>query len=162
MSKTVIDLSNYSYEELNELEKEIRKKKKEGFKTGKIVTKRSISYEHWERLHMLLEERFPVEKYGGTKYESDEICSGFSTAYCFKTEKSIFALCDLALKNYHDAPDKSPSHVSENHIPPKGQYLKPILGNGPDGVIKTDPEKYEHMYNEIFNIFMKYAEGETR
>ena len=137
-----MDLSNLSYEELTELEKKIKEEKKVKQNDGKVFYKCELLD---DRLYDVMKPRFPVEKYGASSDKYSDI-SNEAFALPSRIEKSLFALCDLALGNYRES-------ASEK----TGQWNnKKIILNG--SLVQSNTEEYAKMFNELRDVFMKYAE----
>jgi len=137
-----MDLSNLSYEELTELEKKIKEEKKAQRNDGKTLYKYDLLD---NRTYDVMKPRFPVEKYGAMSSKSSAISSE-AFALPSRIEKSLFALCDLALGNYRESTNEK-----------TGQWhSKRIILNG--GLVQSNTEEYAKMFNELRDVFMKYAE----
>lgn len=137
-----MDLSNLSYEELTELEKKIKGEKKVKQNDGKIFYKFDLLD---GRTYDVMKPRFPVEKYGTVSSEFSDI-SNEAFALPSRINKSLFALCDLALGNYRESANEK-----------TGQWhSKRIILNG--SLVQSNTEEYAKMFNELRDVFMKYAE----
>ena len=137
-----MDLSNLSYEELTELEKKIKEEKKVKQNDGKVLYKYDLLD---DRTYDVMKPRFPVEKYGAMSSKSSHI-SNEAFALPSRIEKSLFALCDLALGNYRESANEK-----------TGQWnSKRIILNG--SLIQNNVEEYSKMFDELRDVFIKYAE----
>lgn len=137
-----MDLSNLSYEELTELEKKIKGEKKVKQNDGKVFYKCELLD---DRTYDVMKPRFPVEKYGAVNSEFSDI-SNEAFALPSRINKSLFALCDFALGNYRESANEK-----------TGQWnSKRIILNG--SLVQSNTEEYAKMFNELRDIFMKYAE----
>lgn len=137
-----MDLSNLSYEELTELEKKIKGEKKVKQNDGKVFYKYDLLD---DRTYDVMKPRFPVEKYGGG-YSIFSDRSNEAFALPSRINKSLFALCDLALGNYRESANEKTGAWNS----------KRIILNGSS--VQSNTEEYSKMFNELRDVFMKYAE----
>lgn len=137
-----MDLSNLSYEELTELEKKVKEEKKAQRNDGKVLYKYDLLD---DRTYDVMKPRFPVEKYGG-RYSIFSDRSNEAFALPSRINKSLFALCDLALGNYRESANEKTGAWNS----------KRIILNGSS--VQSNTEEYSKMFNELRDVFMKYAE----
>ena len=141
-----INLNNLSYEELTILEKQIKENKKERMNNDSAFYKLNL---HDDCLYDILKRRFPVEDYGVCKTPNtfpDYSEPVFKIAS--QTYRSLCTLCDIALENYHAGASNE-----------RGQ--RKVLLNG--SIVQKNQDEYRAMYNELWTIFLKYADkGEQK
>lgn len=163
----MINLSELNYMQLIELEKQIKKEKEK--KARDYLTKTDLIYdsEKVKEIVSFLDPKFQHERYG---YPNDEWKNSEYYVMYFdskspeeqeqfltdwnrpevvrdikdKLTRNMLYMCDIALENYRDCL-KSKYHTisTSKEIPWQ----------------KTD--QYKSMYNELCDIFLKYAKGES-
>ena len=138
----MVDISNLTYEELNELEKKIRAAKKA---YGSVCKSDLLSYE----------ERHKVIK-SFTHNKPD----GFSDSYEYSLhnlmEASAAMICDLVLGNFKLK--KASANTSSYHKVSNKDNTKEykIVRNG--SYILTNITDYKAMYVELMNLCIDYSE----
>ena len=144
----MIDISNYTKEEIIELEKLIRGRKAELKATE--LTKNTLRED--KRIVDYLFKKFPgrdEDNVWSELYHVKIAHPGFSVYK--KITDSMINLCDMAFENYYIA-GKGP----EARQLRCGSDQEPIARQL--NTIKTDCEdSYKHMWNDLWEVFEKYA-----
>lgn len=142
----MIDISDFNYDELIALERNIRKRKKEY--TEDQIEKYS-QYE--EDLYYLLEKRFPSPeyyKYNFSRKINKELVSQPAEELFFRLFQDIHDICDIATENYVVM-----KHEDKTSKRDKSTYT--VRGNG--SIVRCHSEDYKAMQKAIFDIVMKYG-----
>lgn len=179
----MIDLSELNYKQLIELEKQIQKEKEN--KIHEHVTKGDLTNccsTEMQPIYDMLDKRFRDEKYGwpqklcvdkfdwASDKEKEQARLKNYPAPCVESiysriTSSFLYLCDMAFENYHDYLGST-----DNTRYRKGNHYGTT--KGPDDskryfTVAIDKEipwqkadRYKSMYNELRDIFIKYAKGE--
>ena len=139
-----IDLSSYSYEELIELEKQIKDQKTELRKQD--ITKDQLRIDCID----IFNKRFPIETYGGNNVPFDPTHQDVIVSYVAhdawqKATESAIRLCDIATGNY----DLTKSRGRVGAVEYRRLRFYNVL---PREITK----RYEAMYKELWSVFEKY------
>ena len=170
----MIDLSELNYKQLIELEKEIQKEKAK--KVGDHLTKTDLTWIGKSKEIMdILDPKFQNARYGypqedwktsapDVEYfnsQSDDVKQKLLISWerpdvtrliHTKVTSSITYLCDIAFENYRD-------YVAKTHDgKPKSKYMTISINKE---IPWKKADSYKAMYDEICNIFIKYAKGES-
>lgn len=147
-----MNISELSYSELLALEKQIKNRKSE---LANNIPKVSL-YENWKdhKWSKILIKRFPTDRYEieklpftSTDSEIDPNLSHLAADSILRVSKAAITLCDIALNNY-----SIQSHRA-------GSDYRPIIRLN-SGISRDIEEKYVEMYQELQNVFEKYAKGD--
>lgn len=175
----MINLSELNYKQLIELEKQIQKEKEK--KARDYLTKTDLIYdsEKVKEIVSFLDPKFQHGQYG---YPNDEWKNSKADVEYFESKspedqeqllvdwnrpevvrdikdkltRNMLYMCDIALENYRDYISKTQS--GPNRGEPKSKYYT-ISTNKEIPWQKAD--QYKSMYNELCDIFLKYAKGES-
>ena len=141
-----IDLSKMSVQELIKLKKEIdaEQKGRDGHHT-----KNYVEHELYTKFYSAVIMAFAKNFYGqldDTDCEHNKAIleAAGDIAWRLRTN-ALFGLCDAAFGNYKFARESSKMFVRNGTV----------LGDG------IDPEQYRNMYNDLVEVFMKYAGGRS-
>lgn len=178
----MIDLSDLNYNQLIELEKEIQKEKIK--KAGDCLTKGNLTCltnGKVKEILAILDPKFQDTKYGYPNNEwrnskpdveffetlSPEMQNQFQTSWerpevtkslLDKLTSSMLYLCDIALENYEDYIPKFKSNRSDHkRDEAKSPYYTVRINKE---IPWTKADRYESMYNELCDVFLKYIEKE--
>lgn len=142
----MIDISDFNYDELIALERNIRKRKKE---YAEDQIEKYSQYE--EDLYYLIEKRFPSPEYHKHNFSrkiNRELVSQPAEELFFRLFQDIHDICDIATENYVVM-----KHEDKTSKRNKSRYT--VRGNG--SIVRYHSEDYKTMQKEIFDIVMKYG-----
>ena len=173
----MVDLSELNYKQLIALEKEIQKEKAK--KVRDHLTKSDlINSEKSRNIESIIDPRFQNAKYGYPNDEWKEIAldseymnslseAGKKDSQVFherpevtrrilgRLEDARLYMCDIAFENYRDYKPKY--MTGPNRDKPK---IKDMMVAMNKEIPWQFAEQYKSMYNELCDIFIKYAKGE--
>ena len=135
------DISELSYNELTELQKQIRELKVRKFKEENGRTKSMLgSAELHECMYNIIAKRFP-KLVDGVYSEYQRMVD---ILYFHKIKTSILSICDAVTGNYSIAPNRN--NKDKLNITMNGSY------------IKSDGADYDALYTQILELCIKYGE----
>ena len=140
------DFSDFSADDLVELEKRIKVEKN---KRNLMPISKKDLVKDW-RIIKLIDERFQDPKYDAlTRFEVGSAINS-----------SMYYLCDIALMNYKDYEPRRLSNSKKYTYPRLAEIREKsnAMSIKANTVIEKSTDKYISMFNELSEVFMKYAE----